>query len=186
MENAQLQELKAKLFDLLEKRALKRGKFKLSSGRESNYYLDGRLITLSSEGAYLVAAIILEMIKDKGLAAVGGPTIGADPIVGALAALSHVNKRTLKTFIVRKSAKEHGMGRLVEGPELAKGDKVLLVDDVATTGKALAEAKAALDALGIMADEAIVIVDRLEGAAENLAKCGLKLNSIFSIRDFGL
>jgi orotate phosphoribosyltransferase len=63
---------------------------------------------------------------------------------------------------------------------------VLLVDDVATTGKALAEAKAALDALGIMADEAIVIVDRLEGAAENLAKCGLKLNSIFSIRDFGL
>ncbi len=186
MENEGLKELKAKLLTLLEKEALKKGKFVLSSGKVSNYYLDGRIITLTPEGAYLTASIILELIKDKNIDAIGGPTLGADPIVGSIAALSHIKKIPLKTFIVRKSAKEHGTQRQIEGPSLIKGSRVLLIDDVATTGKALIEAKDALERIGVEIDKALVIVDRNEGAEQNLSKVGLKLESIFRIEDFGL
>lgn len=179
----QIKELKSKLLVLLKKEALKTGSFVLSSGKTSNYYLDGRIITLTPEGSYLVASIILEMIKDRNIDAVGGPTLGADPIVGALAALSHIQKFPVKTFIVRKAVKEHGTGRQIEGPALKKGSKVILVDDVATTGRALIEAKQALDKIGVRAVSAIVIVDRSEGAEENLANVGLKLESIFSRSD---
>lgn len=186
MENLNLEQLKVKLFALLNQEALKRGKFVLSSGKESNYYLDGRVITLTPEGAYLVAGIILEMAKDEAWDAIGGPTLGADPIAGALALLSYINGQPIKTFIVRKQVKEHGTQRQVEGPELKPGDRVLLIDDVATSGKAILEAKQALDKIGVIANKAIVIVDRNQGAAENLAKAGLKLESIFKIADFGL
>jgi orotate phosphoribosyltransferase len=141
---------------------------------------------LTPEGAYLVASIILEMIKDKDIDAIGGPTLGADPIVGAVAALSYINNIALKTFIVRKAAKEHGTQRQIEGPALKEGERVILVDDVATTGKSLIEAKEVLDKLGIVAERAIVIVDRGEGASENLAKVSLEIESIFKIEDFGL
>ena len=181
-----IKELKSKLLDLLNKEALKRGDFLLSSGKRSNYYLDGRVITLTPEGAYLVASILLELVRDREIEALGGPTLGADPIVGAVAALSHIEGIPLKTFIVRKAAKEHGAGRQIEGPELRKGSQVILVDDVATTGKALIEAKRSLDKAGVTARTAFVIVDRCEGAKENLAKEGLELESIFTIKDFGL
>ena len=179
-------ELKAKLLALLKKEALKTGKFILSSGKTSNYYLDGRIITLTPEGAYLVANIILGLIKGQDIDAVGGPTLGADPIVGAVACLSHIENIPLKTFIVRKAVKEHGTQRQIEGPVLKEGSRVILVDDVATTGKALIEAKEALDKIGVEIDRAIVIVDRDEGAKDNLAKSGLKLESILKIEDFGL
>lgn len=183
---ADIKELKVKLLALLEKEALKRGKFVLSSGKVSNYYLDGRVITLSPEGAYLVAKIILELVRNENIDAVGGPTLGADPIVGAIACLSQIEGVPLKAFIVRKAAKEHGTQRQIEGPALNKGAKVILVDDVATTGKALVEAKEALDKIGAKVDKAIVIVDRGEGAKENLAKAGLKLESILKIEDFAI
>jgi len=186
MSNQSLQELKAKLLALLNKEALKRGEFTLSSGKKSNYYLDGRVITLAPEGAYLVASIILDMIKGDAIDAVGGPTLGADPIVGALACLAHTRGIPIKTFIVRKAIKEHGTQRQIEGPALKANSRVILVDDVATTGKALIEAKEALDKAGIKAERAIVVVDRLEGAELNLARAGLKLESIFDIKDFGL
>lgn len=185
MENEGIKELKAKLFGLLEKEALKKGRFTLSSGKESNYYLDGRVITLSPEGAYLTASIILEMAKDRKISAIGGPTLGADPIVGAIACLSQIKKIPLKTFIVRKAQKGHGTQKQIEGPQIRAGEEVLLVDDVATTGKAILEAKEALDRAGIIAKEAIVIVDRNEGAAESLEKAGLLLRPIFHIREFG-
>jgi orotate phosphoribosyltransferase len=178
--------LKADLHALLEKEALRRGNFVLSSGKTSNYYLDGRVITLSPEGAYLTAAIILELLSGIRVDAVGGPTLGADPIVGALAAVSFQQGRPYRTFIVRKAAKEHGMQRLVEGPALRSGEKVLLVDDVATTGKALIEAKKALDTLGVIVEKALVIVDRNEGAKANLAAEKIILESIFTIDEFGL
>jgi orotate phosphoribosyltransferase len=181
-----LKALKAKLLILLKKKALKKGRFVLSSGRISNYYLDGRIITLTPEGAYLVASIILELIKDKDIDAIGGPTLGADPIVGAVATLSHIKKIPLQTFIVRKAAKTHGMQRRIEGPKLKKGSLIILVDDVATTGGSLIEAKQALDKIGVRVKSAIVIVDRGEGAKENLAKAGLKLESIFKIEDLDI
>ena len=181
-----INQLKQQLLALLKKEALKTGKFTLSSGKTSNYYLDGRIITLTPEGAYLVAGIILQMIKGKDIDALGGPTMGADPITGAVAALSHIEGAPLKCFIVRKLAKEHGMQRQIEGPELKKGSKIILVDDVATSGKSLIEAKAALDNIGAVVVAAIVIVDRKEGAKENLAKAGIKLQAIFGIEELGV
>jgi len=186
MEKEAIRQLKSNLLALLKKEALKRGRFVLSSGKVSNYYLDGRLITLSPKGAYLSASIILEMIKGEKIDAVGGPTLGADPIVGALACLSYMRKMPVETFIVRKSTKKHGTQRQIEGPALKKNNKVVLVDDVATTGQSLIEAKEALNKIGVKVETAIVIVDRGEGAKENLAKKKLKLESIFKIEDFGL
>jgi len=186
MEEDSLSSLKKRLFNLLEREALKRGSFILSSGKASSYYLDGRVITLSPEGAYLVASIILELVKGKKIDAIGGPTLGADPILGAIACLSHINRTPIKTFIVRKAVKEHGRQRQIEGPELKENSRVILVDDVATTGKALVEAKEALDKISATIESAIVIVDRNEGAKENLAKAGIKLESVFTIKDFGL
>jgi orotate phosphoribosyltransferase len=179
-------QFKEKLLILLKKEAFKKGKFILSSGKESSFYLDGRIITMTPEGAFLIAAIILEMLKGESIDAFGGPTLGADPIIGAVACLSHIQGQPIKTFIVRKSAKAHGTGRLVEGPALAAGKRVVLVDDVATTGKSLIEAKQVLDAMGVIAEKAIVIVDRNEGAKENLKQAGLKLESIFNLTDLGV
>jgi len=186
MKDTKIESFKADLLALLKKDALKKGKFVLSSGKTSNYYLDGRIITMTPEGAFLTASIILEMIKGEALDAIGGPTLGADPIVGALAALSHINGVPLKTFIVRKQAKEHGTGRLIEGPALKAGDRVVIVDDVATTGKALIESKQALDKSAVAVEYAIVIVDRKEGARENLEKAGVRLVPIFTIEDLGV
>lgn len=186
MENRNMVEIKEKLLGLFKKDGFKKGKFILSSGKESNFYLDGRIITMTPEGAYLIASIILDMIKDDPLDGFGGPTIGADPIVGAVACLSYIQGKPIKTFIVRKVAKVHGTQRQVEGPALSAGNRVVLVDDVATTGKSLVEAKQVLDAMGVIAEKAIVIVDRNEGARENLAKAGLHLESIFSLADLGV
>ncbi|MDD5255645.1 MAG: orotate phosphoribosyltransferase [Candidatus Omnitrophica bacterium] len=186
MEKETQAQLKERLKLLLDTQALRRGEFILSSGKKSGYYLDGRVITLTPEGAYLVARLLLIKAKAESIDAIGGPTLGADPIVGAVAALSHPEGVPLRAFIVRKAAKEHGMQRQIEGPDLSGARNVLLVDDVATTGKALIEAKAALDQAGIAVSRAMVIVDRNEGAKENLARVGLALESIFTIRDFGL
>lgn len=186
MEQNNITELKKKLHNLLEECALKRGNFVLSSGKTSSYYLDGRVITLTPQGAFLTASIILELVKEKKIDAIGGPTLGADPIVGAIACLSEIKQTPIKTFIVRKAAKEHGIQRRIEGPSLKEKERVILVDDVATTGKAIIEAKEALDSIGVTIECAIVIVDRNEGAKENLAKAGVKLESIFTVNDFGL
>lgn len=186
MKDTALPELREQLLALLKKDALKTGRFVLSSGKESSYYLDGRVITMTPEGAWLVAGIMLKMVEGQAINALGGPTLGADPIVGAVACLSHIQGRPLKTFIVRKQAKEHGTQRQVEGPALHPGDTVILVDDVATTGKSLVEAAQALDALGVRVRKAIVIVDRNEGAVENLAGVGVVLESIFTLEDLGV
>jgi len=186
MGNNGIVDLKQKLLVLLKQEAFKKGEFVLSSGKTSKYYLDGRIVTLTPQGAYLVGSIILSLIKDLKIDAVGGPTLGADPIVGAVAVLSHINNIPIKTFIVRKAAKEHGTQSQIEGPALKSGSKVVIVDDVATTGKALIEAKQALDRAGVAVEKAIVIVDRLEGAKDNLEKIGCKLESIFTIKDLDI
>ncbi len=180
---AQIKTLKKQLLNLLKKDAFKQGKFVLSSGKTSNYYLDGRVITMTPQGAYLAASIIIDMLGSRKIDAVGGPTLGADPIVGAVAALSHLKKKKLTTFIVRKAAKEHGTQRQVEGPALKNGARVVIVDDVATTGMSLIEAKVVLQNMGVRVEEAVVIVDRDEGAKEHLAREGCRLRSIFTIKD---
>jgi len=99
------QQLKEKLFVLIKKYAYKEGRVVLSSGKIGNYYIDARVVTLSAEGAYLTASIILELIKDKDISAIGGPTLGADPFLGAISALSYLNKKPLDTLLSERRLK---------------------------------------------------------------------------------
>ena len=115
---------KSELFRILKAQAFSRGKFILSSGKESDFYLDARIVTLCAAGAYLTARIMMDMIKEDHLDAIGGPTLGADPMVGAIASLSHQGGRPINTFIIRKQPKAHGKQQQVEGP-LLQGSDVL-------------------------------------------------------------
>ncbi len=172
------------LFRLLKTRAFSKGKFILSSGKESNFYLDVRLVTLSGAGAYLTARIMLDMISEDQPDAIGGPTLGADPMVGAIACLSHQAGRPINTFIIRKQPKEHGKQQQVEGPLLKEGGSVVVIDDVATTGKAFVESIEVLQKMNIKVKKAICVIDRGEGALEALAKYKVPLKSIFTISEF--
>jgi orotate phosphoribosyltransferase len=172
------------LFRLLKTQAFSKGKFILSSGKESNFYLDARLVTLSAAGAYLTARVMLEMIEDLQPDAVGGPTLGADPMVGAIASLSHQAGRPINTFIIRKTPKAHGKQQQVEGPMLKEGGSVVIIDDVATTGKAFVESIEVLRKMNINIKKAICVIDRGEGAVEALAKYNVPLESIFTIAEF--
>ncbi|MDP2939573.1 MAG: orotate phosphoribosyltransferase [Candidatus Omnitrophota bacterium] len=184
MMKEELNSLKKELFKELKSNAFFREKITLSSGKRANYYIDCRMVTLSSKGSYLSAKIILAMIKQENIAAVGGPTLGADPLVGAIATLGYLNKAPINTFIVRKAPKLHGKMRRIEGPQIKKGSRVIVIDDVATTGKSILEAVEVLRQDGIKVDKAIVIVDRQEGAAHNLTKKNCSLISIFKASEF--
>lgn len=180
---ASLQACRQRLAELIRTHALVRGEFTLRSGRTSGYYIDARQVTLHPEGAYLVARLILERVRGSGVTAVGGPTLGADPIVGAVCALGCLEGQPLAGFIVRKEAKDHGMGRSVEGP-LARGARVAVVEDTVTTGgellRAIERVRADFDA---EIAKVIVLVDREEGAREALAAAGCDLEAIFTVRE---
>jgi len=184
MDTVNSNQLKKSLHSLIGQKAFFKEKITLSSGKTSDYYIDARLITLTAEGAYLVASVILDLIKDDGFEAIGGPTIGADPVLGAIATLRYLEKKPINTFIVRKQPKEHGKKRQIEGPDIKPGSKVILIDDVATTGGSLVDAVKLLTQDNIKVLKAVVIVDRQEGAKENLAKVNCPLVSIFSAKDF--
>jgi orotate phosphoribosyltransferase len=176
-----------RLIELLKVDALRLGSFTLASGRTSHYYIDGRKVTLSAEGAGLIARGMLDLFASRPeIAAVGGLTLGADPIVGATLALAAGQGRpTLRGFLVRKQAKTHGTGNLVEGP-LEPGSTVAIVDDVATTGGASFQAIEAVESLGCKVAMVAVIVDRLEGAAEAFAARGYAFYPLLTIRDLGV
>lgn len=177
-----IEECKSRLLELLKERAVKLGKFRLSSGRESNYYLDERIVTLSAEGAYLTARVILDMLKDVAVDAVGGPTLAADPIAGAVAAVSYAEGRPIDGFIVRKEPKEHGMGRQVEGP-IESGLKVVIVDGTVTTGESILKAVEVVEKLGCEVVKVILLVDRLEGGRESIQNKGHDFTAIFTRND---
>lgn len=175
---------KARLLEILKKDAFFKEKIVLSSGKESDYYIDARRVTLSAEGSYLCAKIILDMVKDDGVSILGGPTLGADPFVGAIASQSFENKKPVNTFIIRKAPKAHGKQQQIEGPDIPKGSKVVLIDDVATTGKAFVQSLEVMKNAEINVLKAICIVDRGEGAKQAIAKYNCPLESIFQISDF--
>lgn len=175
---------KRELFRILKAQAFSRGKFILSSGKESSFYLDARLVTLSAAGAYLTARLMLDMIEDDRPDAIGGPTLGADPMVGAIASLSHQAGRPVNTFIIRKQPKAHGKQQQIEGPLIKEAGSVVIIDDVATTGKAFVESVEVLQKMNINIKSAICIIDRGEGALEALAKYKVPLKSIFTISEF--
>ncbi len=182
--NSTVDQDKTQLLAILKKEAFFRGKFILSSGKESDFYMDARLVTLSAAGAYLTGRVILDMIKNDKLDAIGGPTLGADPMVGAIASLSYQANRPLPTFIIRKTPKGHGKNNQVEGPALKEGCSVIIIDDVATTGKAFVESIEVLQKMNVKIVKAICVIDRGEGAKEAVAKYNVPMQSIFTIKEF--
>jgi orotate phosphoribosyltransferase len=173
------------LKELIKERALKFGDFVLASGKKAKYYLDCRQITLDSVGAKLIGEGILELIKASGNLpqAVGGMSIGADPITAAVITVAAYNDVKLKGFMVRKQPKTHGTMQFVEGP-INHGDHVVIVEDVVTTGNSSLDAIAKVESIGAIVDGVITIIDRLEGGTETFANKGYKLNSLFTINDF--
>lgn len=155
---------RARLLALLREKAVSKGDFTLASGRSSSYYVDGRLVTLHPEGAYLIARVILDLLDREGIEAelIGGLSMGADPIAGAVAAVSHTLGRPLSGFMVRKKAKDHGTGKLVEG-DLTGGARALVVDDVITTAGSTLEAIRAVEQAGCSVVAVICVIDREEG-----------------------
>ncbi|HXV77641.1 MAG TPA: orotate phosphoribosyltransferase [Candidatus Polarisedimenticolaceae bacterium] len=156
--------------ELLRKHSLIFGDFTLSSGKKSRYYFDSKKTTLLAEGAYLAAVEVLELLRARAIRAdaIGGLTLGADPIVCPVAALSQLDGRPLRAFIVRKEAKEHGTGRRIEG-SLEPGSRVVVVDDVVTTAASTLKAIEAVEAEGHTVVAVVCIVDREEGGTEKLA-----------------
>ena len=163
----------------LARGALKYGQFTLSSGKTSNYYFDGRLLSLDPEGAMLIGQALLPLLRQAGAQAVGGPTLAADPIVTAVALASQGDGDGIPAFIVRKETKEHGMGQLIEGP-LVAGSRVVIVDDTCTTGGSLLHAIAAAEALGCSVVKVIALLDRREGGGDELRRRGYDFTALMA------
>ena len=156
---------------LLKRHSLVFGDFTLASGKKSSFYIDSKKTTLLPEGAYLTAREVLRTLRENGIEAdaIGGMTLGADPIVCPVAALSHVEGPPLRAFIVRKEAKGHGTGRRLEG-SLEPGSRVVVVDDVVTTGESTLRAVEAAREAGHQVVAVLCLVDREEGGSEKLSR----------------
>ena len=183
--------MKKRLLELAEERgAIRYGDFTLSSGRKSSYYFDGRLLSLDPEGAYLIGNALLAAIgglADAGVAAVGGPTLGADPIVAAVAMASWQSAdggRPLPAFIVRKEAKGYGTAQLIEGP-LPEGATVAIVDDACTTGGSLFHAIDAAEEAGCTVGLVLAVLDRNEGGSDAIRERGYRFEALLTAGEDG-
>ena len=174
--------MKKHLIQLVLEKAFKYSKeptFKLVSGAMSNYYFNCKAVTLHPEGMYLIGNIIFDMIKDNNIKGIGGLTLGADPIANAAAYTSYLKKKPIEAFVVRKSAKAHGTMQWIEG-NIKTGDRVVIVDDVITTGKSTIEAinRAVEAQLEIV--KVIALIDRQEGGRENIEALGYKVEAVIT------
>ncbi len=162
------------------------GKIKLASGKETDFYFDGRLVSLEPEGSVLIAGLMLqEILKQDSINAVGGLTSGADPITSSIGVLAHQRGVPLRLFYVRKETKGHGMGKRIEGPELPPETRAVVVDDVLTTGGSILKTRQVLqEEAQAEVVGALVVIDREEGGRENLEREGLKVLSLFRRSDF--
>ena len=170
------------LKEILRKRSILKGDFTLTSGRKSSYYINGKMTTLSSRGLYLAAKLLLDRFEGLPYDAFAGPTIGADPIIGALLSLAAQRGLEKEGLLIRKETKDHGTKNLVEG-NLTKGMRVILLEDVATTGGSLLKAALAVESGGGTIAGIYTIVDRDEGAAANLADAGYRFSSLFMVSE---
>ncbi|OGP93545.1 MAG: orotate phosphoribosyltransferase [Deltaproteobacteria bacterium RBG_16_54_18] len=171
---------RARLLQIIRERSYEEREVTLVSGRKSNFYIDGKQTTLDPEGAYLVGRIFYEMIKGQS-EAIGGPTLGADPIVTAVALTSHQEGNPIAAFIIRKEPKGHGKGLWIEGDKaVKKGARVAIVEDVVTTGGSLLKAIKIAEEHGLKVVQALTLVDREEGGKEELAAAGYTLEAVFT------
>jgi orotate phosphoribosyltransferase len=167
----------------IKKKAVVHGRVVLSSGKEADFYLDLRRITLDGVAAPLVGRVMLDLTADLEFDAVGGLTLGADPVATAMLHAAAARGRTLDAFVVRKAQKAHGMQRRIEGPEV-KGRRVLAVEDTSTTGASPLTAVEALREAGAEVVAVATIVDR--GASARMAEEGLDYRTAFTLQDLGL
>jgi len=174
-----------RLMELIRERALKFGDFTLVSGKKSTYYLDGKQVTLTAEGLLQISYGILELLNDIDCTGFGGMSIGADPIVGGVLTAAAIQKKDLQGFMVRKEAKGHGTQQYVEGP-VQPGDKVVIVDDVVTTGGSAIQAVERVEQFGCKVVHAVGIVDRLQGGRQAFEARGIPFSVLLTVEDFGI
>ncbi len=182
------------LMELIREKSLKFGDFTLASGKKATYYLDGKQVTLDSLGAKLIGQGILDVIRNEKAFlteegqlpdAVGGMSIGADPITAATIIMAAINGIPMRGFMVRKQSKGHGTNQYLEGPVHA-GDRVVIVEDVVTTGGSSLEAIQRVEDAGLKVVGVVAIIDRMEGGAEAFAEKGYTFRSLLTIKDFGI
>lgn len=173
---------KQELADLVKELAVVHGKVTLSSGAEADYYVDLRRATLHNRASKIIGELLRELTADWDYTAVGGLTLGADPVATAV---MHAPGRPIDAFVVRKEAKKHGMQRRIEGPDIV-GKKVLVVEDTTTTGNSPLTAVAALRDAGAEVVGVATVVDRATGAGEVIAAQGLEYRYLLGLEDLGL
>lgn len=177
-----IDEMKERLGEIILARSFKYSEnppFTLASGRKSNYYFNCKPTTLDPEGMNLIGSVIFDMIKDSGITAAGGLTLGADPIANALSVISYQKGKPIKSFIVRKDVKDHGTKSAIEGSVQA-GDRVLIIDDVITTGGSTITAIEQARKAGLIIDRVITLIDREEGGRENIQKHVENIQSVLT------
>ena len=175
--------IKSELIEQIKQKAVVHGKVILSSGKEADYYVDLRRVTLDAVAAPLVGQAMLEATKEFDYEAVGGLTLGADPVATAMMHEAKKQGRILNSFVVRKEGKAHGLQRRIEGPDV-KGKRVLAVEDTSTTGGSVLTAVEALNEAGAIVVGVAVVVDR--GAGKKIEDAGLKYVSVISLQELGL
>ena len=172
--------MKTELLELLKKFAYKKGEFKLSSGKTSEHYVNCKPVTLTGRGLTLTSLLMLKEVETP---AVGGLTLGADPLVSGVSLVYARDGRMVNGLIVRKEAKGHGTGAWIEGPVLPEGTKVTVLEDVVTTGGSAIKAAEKLRDAGYVVDKIVSIVDRQEGGKDAMLEAGLELKSLFSLEE---
>jgi orotate phosphoribosyltransferase len=176
---------RARLLDIIKARAIVHGRVTLSSGNEADYYVDLRRVTLDGEAAPLVGRVMRDLTADLDFDAVGGLTLGADPVATAMVHAAAATADRLDAFVVRKAGKAHGLQQRIEGPAV-EGRRVLIVEDTSTTGASPLEAADAATQAGATVVGVATIADRATGAAERFATAGLEYRYVYSLTDLGL
>jgi orotate phosphoribosyltransferase len=179
---ANFDRLRQILLKLLVEYAYVEGDFVLSSGAKSSYYLNGKQVTLRAEGALVIGRLLVCLLP-KQTEAIAGLTLGADPIVTAVSVVSAYENRPIPALIIRKEPKGHGTKAYIEGPNLATGAKVVVLEDVVTTGKSALQAVERLTAAGYQVNQIIALVDREQGGAELYQSKGIEFKALFSIKE---
>ena len=181
-------EKRSRLIEIIRQRSLQTGsEITLASGRKSNFYFNMKPTMMDAEGAHLIASLVLDNLSDLKADLIGGLEMGAVPLAASVAALSHAEGRALSAFFVRKAAKDHGTQSLIEGlarNETMAGKRVVIIEDVTTTGGSSLKAAEVLRNEGAEIVRVITIVDREEGASDAFADAGLELSPILRASDF--